>query len=209
MGDHTTYVRIDGEPFLSRAKAYREKHEAWHSAWGDFSQSKGGTGFSQNGRDLVFAKPSPPEGWTKPDRHGLSHPKAKHPDLADFERMRAEHPRPDPRVVFGDEVCFDALYETADSGGKLSIGGIEMTLYGPHVGWAGDTLLGHIPDAEAFARSYAAEHPERRIVGPAGTWAMPKGLTRITKAEYDLVFAQHEVEEERKASSLPSPSDRA
>lgn len=200
MSDHTTYVRIDGEPFLSRAKAYREKHTAWRKAWSDFAASKGATGHSTSGHALVFEKGKPPEGWKKPDRNGFSRPKANHPDLADFERMRSEYPQPKTRDVYGDAVCFDAQYEDDEGKGSFALGGFGIVLNGPHVGWAGDTFLGHIPDAESFARDYTAERPSRRIVGPAATWTLPAGLTRITDAEYALVFAQHKVEEERRAT---------
>ncbi len=200
MSDHSTYVRIDGEPFLSRAKAYREKRQAWHLAWSQFAASKGATGFSQSGRELVFGKSPPPEGWTRPDKHNLSHPKAKHADVADFERMRSEYPQPKTRDVYGDAVCFDAQYEDDEGKGSFGLGGFGILLNGPHVGWAGDTFLGHIPDAESFVRDYTAERPGRRIVGPAATWTLPAGLTRITDAEYALIFAQHKVEEERQAA---------
>lgn len=209
MSDHTTYIRIDGEPFLSRAKAYREKRHAWRLAWSQFAESKGATGFSQDGHFLVFGKAPPPAGWTKADHRGMSHPKAKHPDAAELKRMRAEHPRPNTRDVYGDAVCFNAQYEEDKGQGAFGLGGFGMMLNGPHVGWAGDTFLGNIPDAEAFARDYAARRPEKRIVGLAATWRLPAGLTRITKAEYDLVFAQYEVEEERKAASAVPTAGRA
>ena len=201
MSDYATYVRIDGEPFLSRAKAYREAKAAWHLAWGSFAESKGATGFSLSGRQLVFGKGGPPEGWTKPDRRNLSHPKARHPDLADFERMRADHPQPEARGVYGDAICLNASYEEDKGSGSFGLGGFGIIINGPHVGWAGDIFLGHIPDAEAFVRDYAEKHPERRIVGPAATWVLPAGLTRITLAEYELIFAQHKVAQEQAQAS--------
>lgn len=200
MSEHETYVRIDGEPFLGRAKAYREEVAAWRQAWGAFAKSKGGTGYCQTGRSLAFSTGKQPEGWTKPDRQGLSHPKAKHPDLADFERMRAQHPRPSTREVFGDSVCFNAEYETDKGKGSFGLGGFGMIINGPHVGWAGDTFLGCIPDAEAFVRHYAELYPEKRIIGPAATWTLPAGLTRLTDAEYALIFAEYKVSEERAAA---------
>lgn len=200
MSEYETYVRIDGEPFLGRAKAYREAMTAYRRAWSAFAQSKGGTGYCQTGRSIVFSPGKQPEGWTKPNGQGLSHPKVKHPDLADFERMRAEHPRPSSRDVYGDAVCFNASYETDKGTGSLGLGGFGMIINGPHVGWAGDTFLGHIPDAEAFVRDFAERHPEKRIVGPAATWTLPAGLTRLTDAEYALIFAEYKVSEERAAA---------
>lgn len=208
MADHTTFVRIDGEPFLSRALAYREQREVWREIWGAFCKGRGADGVNASGRALSFKTGRPPEGWTRPERSArISRPKKDHPDLVVMADLRERFPHPDARSVFGNEVAFDIKWGQPDgASGGFGLGGFSMILNGPHLGWAGDVFLGWIPDAEAAARDHLAEHPEHRIVGAAAGWTMPAGLTRLSEAEYALIFAQHKVAEERAASLVGASS---
>lgn len=199
MTTHATYVRIVGEPFLSRAQAYRKQHGVWCDAWGAFAKERGADGVGLTGRHLSFKHTNPPEGWTRPiGKSRMSNPKKGHPDIEALAQLRERSPRPDARAVFGDAVVYDVRWETAngDRGGG-GIGGFGMVLNGPWVGWVGDDYLGWVPDAEAAVRDFLAEHPDRVIASPAAEWILPPGLIRITEAEYELILAQHKVDEER------------
>lgn len=203
MSDHTTYVRIDGDPFLSRAKAYREKRQANLLAWSDACRAFGAIGIPSDLHGLNFGPNSPPEGWLKPrGKVGWSQPKKGHPDEDLLAALREARPLPSPYAVYGQAICENLNYEMPD--GSTSHGGIGR-MWRPHIGWAGDVFLGHIADAEAAVADLRERHPNAVILNGAATWTLPAGLTRISKAEYDLVFAQHAVEEERKAT-LPAPS---
>ena len=203
MREHTMYVRIVGEPFLSRAKAYREQHRVWCEVWGPFAKERGAEGVNARGTSLSFKRRNSPEGWTRPSGNaGMSNPKKGHPDLAVLARLREEAPHPNARLVFGDEVPLNFSWETSDGGkGSCGIGTMGLIINGPHCGWAGDAYLGWTADPAAAVRDHVARNPDHRIVGPAAGWVLPDGLIRLTEAEYELVFAEHKVAEERAEAS--------
>ena len=199
MSDHTTHVRIDGEPFLTLATAYREKRHASLIAWSDFAKGFGAVSIPESLSGLNFGHNKPPNGWLKPTGpNGYSRPKKGHPDLELFDVLRKDCPMPDGRDVYGDAICQNLNYELPD--GSKRYGGIGR-MWGPHIGWAGDTFLGVIPDAEAAVADLLARYPDAKIMNGAAEWRMPAGLTRLTKAEYELIFAQHEVAQERAAAT--------
>ena len=202
MSDHSTYVRIAGEPFLGRARAYRDQRVSWQRAWSTFAESRGATGFVANGRALVFAKGNPPEGWGRLSaRDQISRPKKGHPDIAAMEQLRAEQPEPKGSEVYQGAVCCNLSWTDPDGSRCCgSIGNISFAFAGPWVGWVGDVFVGYIPDAEAAVRYHLEHHPERRIEEPAASWRLPVGLIRITKAEYELLLAEHAVAQERAAA---------
>lgn len=198
---HSVYVRIEGEPFLSRAKAYREALFAWHAVWSEYAKGIGAVGIGGGLRSFSFKTGKHPDGWTKPTgAERMSHPKKGHSDEAVVEKLRREHPRPKSSDVYGHSVVGNLTWDRPGYGrGSQAIGGFGIILNGPWVGWAGDTYLGHIPDAAAAAKAHLAEHPGDVIAEPAASWKMPDGLIPITKAHYELILAQHKVAEERKA----------
>lgn len=198
MTKTTTHIRIDGEPFLGRAKAYREKRLACIVAWSDFAKGFGAISIPEGLHGLNFGSNTPPKGWLKPSgKEGYSRPKKGHPDLELFAALKAECSLPDPREVYGDAIRENLNYELLN--GTKAYGAIGR-MWGPHVGWAGDTFFGIVPDAEAAVADLLARHPDAQIMGDTASWRMPDGLTRISEAEYDLAFAQHRVAEERAAA---------
>ncbi|MGX7706333.1 hypothetical protein [Methylobacterium sp. Gmos1] len=200
---HETFVRIEGEPFLSRAQAYRDALFAWHAVWSEYAKSIGADAIGGGLHSFSFKKGQPPAGWTKPTgSERMSHPKKGHPDEAVIDCLRRDHPRPKSADVFGAAVVLNLSWKRADgSSGSHGLGGMGTVLNGPWVGWAGDAFLGHIPDAAAAVRAHLTEHPNDIIAEPAGSWKMPSGLTPITEAEYELILAQHKVAEERKSAA--------
>lgn len=202
MSEQSTYVRIEGEPFLSRALAFRERRNAWRRAWSVFAEARGATGFVGNGRALVFAKGPPPEGWGRPSvKDQASRPKKGHPDVEAMEQLRAAQPEPKGAEVYQDAICCNLSWTAPDgSSGSGSIGDLGIIFSGPSVGWVGDVFVGYVPDAEAAVRDHAQLHPEHRVEEPAASWRLPDGLIRISKAEYDLLIAEHTVAQERAAA---------
>lgn len=189
---HATYVVIEGEPFLSRARKWIAETKAYQEAWSAFAESRGATGWTMGGGALCFAKGKPPLGWTKPmGRHDAAHPKKGHPDL---EAMKSLPNRPSTWPVFGDAVLYDLSYKGPGTNGSGLIG---TFYFGPVIGWAGETIIGGIPDARAAAADHLAAHPDHIITNGADQWEIPQGLRRISEAERDLIFAQHQVSLER------------
>lgn len=203
MGEQTTFVGIVGEPFLSRAKVYREELRIWNDAWATFAKERGADSISRSGTALGFKNADQPAGWTRPAGPSrMSHPKKGHADIEVLAQLRECFPRPDARFVFGDEVPSNLNWETPAGGrGSCGIGSMGMILNGPWVGWAGETYLGWMPDPAQAARDILVQYPDARVIGSAVDWTMPEGLIRITTAEYELILAQHKVFEERAAAN--------
>lgn len=196
MSDYKMYVRIEGEPFLSRVKEYREeRHRVTKIVW-DFAKARGALEVS-GGFAMKFPLGKVPDGWKKPDRRGWTRPKKGHPDASAV----AELPRlPESKMVFGDALCFDLRWEGPD--GSWGGGGIGYFFFGADICFCGDQYFAVIPDTNAAARDHLKEYPDHKITSGADTWKLPGGLTRITKAEMDLAFAQFDVEQERKARGV-------
>lgn len=195
MSEHLIYVRVTGEPFLSRAEAYNAECLKCHEAWEAFKSEKGADGIpgSYSG-GLLFNRVAP-DGWTKPKgKYGFSYPKRGH---ADNERIAALPTRPRTHDVFGDALLHHISYEYEDCTGSGSIG----HQWEPHIFWVGDACFARIPDAKAAADNhYYKDKPGFRITNGAGTWSLPDGLERISEARLDLIIAQHNLAvEERQA----------
>jgi hypothetical protein len=186
MADHLIYVKITGEPFLSRARAYREACFACHEAWEAFRKEKGADGIPGGYSGGLLFNRSSPDGWTKPKgKLGFSYPKRGHEDAA---RISALPSRPRTFDVFGDTVIHRISYETARGSGS----GVISYQWEPYILWVGDEFYARIPDA----KSAANEHPYRdepgfRITNGASTWTLPEGLERVSEARVDLAIALH------------------
>lgn len=200
MSETSARVRIDGEPYLSRAKAYRDAHFAHAVAWTEFAKSYGADGYPLHGRGLNFSHGKAPAGWTKPKSPSWhSHPKKGHPDEAVLAAFREQHPAPTTHDIFGGALCFNLSY---DGPGQASGGGlIGFFINGAIVGWAGDVFTAIIPDAEVAVRSLKERQPDAVPREPAASWRLPAGLTRITKAEDALIYAQAAVDAEREEAA--------
>ncbi len=193
---HTCIVRIDGEPLLSRAQAYRQAVIAQERAWNEYRQSIGASGFpagwpGSSPSFMFFVGSSPPEGWSKPDRKGVSRPK-KGSEAA--KAMAALPPRPSVRGVLSG-IVNDLSYAGPGISGS---GMIAFFDEGYSVGWVGGTFFARIPHAGRAAADHLARHPDHTVDEPAKSWRIPDGLTEISQAEFDLLCAQHRVELERR-----------
>lgn len=192
-------VKIVGEPWLSRAKAYREEYMAFVRAWTEFGKSVGATGvggaFAGGRPSLFFEKETPPAGWTKRDNKSRSCPKKGTQALADYNAMPA---KPFTDAIFGDRVMTDLSYDMPCGGyGSGIIGGIFEAA---NIGWYGDTIIAIIPHAGRAAAEHLARHPDHTVRHGAAEWTLPEGVEEITKSELDLISAQHRVAQERSAA---------
>lgn len=200
MSETSARVRIDGEPYLSRAKAYRDAYFEHAVAWTEFAKSYGADGYPRHGRGLNFSYGKAPDGWTKPKSPTWhSHPKKGHPDEVVLAAFKQQHPAPSTHAIFGEDLCFDLSYDVP--GGGWGGGGIGFFIDGAIVGWAGGIFTAIIPDAEAAVRSLKERQPDAVPREPAASWRLPAGLTRITKAEDALIYAQAAVDAEREEAA--------
>lgn len=196
MAGNLIYVKIVGEPFLTRAVAYRDACFACHEAWEAFRAEKGADGVPGSYSGGLLFNRSAPEGWTKPKgKYGYSSPKKGN---ADIERIAALPPRPRTFDVFGDSVLHSISYEYEGGSGS----GVISSQWEPYVLWVGDDFYARIPDAKAAADSHCyRDRPGFKITNGADRWELTEGLDRISEARLDLAIAQHNlaIEEARAA----------
>lgn len=193
---NTVLVAIEGEPFLSRAKAYRDALHAREVALSKWGEEIGASGMNHRIDGFWFnGKARPPAGWKKPDSKGFSAPKKGH---ADLERFRLLPPNPSTYEIFGDAVLYNISYTCADGSGSGAIGRLW---FGPRVGWAGDFFFAYIPHAGRAADARLKERPDATITTPGALgWKMPSGLREISEAQKDLRVAEYKVALEREAA---------
>jgi hypothetical protein len=183
-------VRIDGEPFLSRARDYRAQYDVVRRAWIEFGEKIGGRPSTRYSGGLFFDR-KPPEGWAKRDRKGWSYPKQR---SAAAVELAALPKLPSARTVFGDAIVESYHYKSPNGEGAGAIG---FFFDGVRLGWAGDTFTAVIPDPRAAARNILRDDPDAIICRPVLDWTLAPGLTEITEAERQLIFAQYRVAAER------------
>ena len=185
-----TWVVIEGEPFLSRALAYREHKLAVAKEWWEFARKYGGNPPSSCSGISLYFNGTPPQGWTKQTSRGWSSPKKGTPaydEAMKLPRLRSSW------EIFGDDVISNLSYEGPDCSGG---GGIGFFFFGVPIGWIGDTVVARIPHAARAAQEHLDDHPDHKITNGADTWQLPEGLREITEAQKDLMFAQARVDAE-------------
>lgn len=192
-------VKIVGEPFQSRALAYRDAIEKTQEAWREF-----GRGISADklliGAGFIWLDPKkvPKEGWTrigKPPKH-FWRPRKKSSIAQEVSALPKE---PSSFDVFDGFVHYS--FSGASEDGKESFAqSVGMFTRGPTIGWAGDVFIAHIPHVGRASRAYAITAPAGVSIPDIYTkWEIPEGLEEITEAERDLFFAQARVDAERAA----------
>lgn len=106
--------------------------------------------------------------------------------------------KPDPGSVAKAEGFLHHLSYTSEEGGSgwTTIGGHHYEWAQPL--WAGmsQPIVLYVPDAAAAIERLKAR-PDVQSVDPE-SWAVPDGYERISKARYDLMVAQHQVELEER-----------
>lgn len=188
----TTMVEIVGEPYLSRAIAYRDERARVVKAWVDLMNEFGASGVPHSLNGLNFeGGAKPPAGWTKPSaKNGFSRPKNGHPDEA---RLKAMPREPDRWAVFAGANIITCLSYKGPKGSGSGIIGSDW--FGPPIGWTSKgRYFARLPDARGAAAERLRQHPEDEIDAASREWDPPPGLPRISRAQYDLLIAQDAVE---------------
>lgn len=189
--DTSVLVRIDGEPFLSRAKAYFAALEAATEAWRAFALKVGASELSNPLGALGFAG-APPKGWIAKTRNNRSRPKKGSPLEAE---MKALPTQPSTYSVFGDAVLYDLSWDGPD--GSWGTGAIGYFFYGPQMGRADGVMVARIPHAGRAAAHHLEKHPDHIIRNGAAGWTIPDGLIEISDAEMRFMFAKADFDREK------------
>jgi hypothetical protein len=108
--------------------------------------------------------------------------------------MAALPRQPLSREVFGKSVLYGLAYRGPGVRGSRAIG---MPFFGPPMVRAGKIWIAEIPHAGRAAAAHLALHPDHRIMDGADGWTVPEGLVEISRAERDLVLAEHRLRAER------------
>lgn len=196
MVDETTVlVRIEGEPFRSRAMVYFAELDAAAAAWRTFALKVGATSVSDPLGALGFDGP-PPAGWIAKTRNGRSRPKN---GTAAAAEMAALPRHPSSRSVFADSVIYDLSYDMPCGG--YGSGGIGLVFFGPPIARADGVMVARIPHAGRAAAQHLACHPEHTIRYGAADWKIPEGLVEISEAEMRFLFAKAELDREKAAQA--------
>jgi hypothetical protein len=190
------YVAIEGEPFLSRAIAYKKAVIAVNREWREFLVKVGGAqAFGHREMTHVRFDGPRPLGWAKPNTRGLCRPKVKSEPEA---LMRALTPKPRSVGVYGDALIDTFEFHDTDNSKNWGSSCIGRQFFGAWVGWIKDDFYGMIPHAANAARNHLAERPDTTVDQAALDWVVPFGLREISKMEFDFILAKYNFEKEQK-----------
>lgn len=193
MTDNTTVlVRIDGEPFLSRGKAYFAALETATEAWRAFALKVGASQQLSNPLGVLGFDRAPPKGWIAKTRNGRSRPKKGSPLEAE---MKALPPQPSSYSVFGNSVLYDLSWDEPD--GSWGTGAIGLFFFGPQMYRADGVIVARIPHAGRAAAQHLEKHPDHVIRNGAAGWTIPEGLVEISEAEMRFIFTKADFDREK------------
>jgi len=199
--DPIMYVLIDGDPFLSRVRAYRERRISVYRAVKALLDEVGADSISVGFGALKFPPGKTPPGFKKPNGRGFAAPRK---DNAEMLAKLAALPRPPSGrdVIKDGDVPFQLSYADKDSPeSNYGSGSIGFFWDGAKIGWVGDQYFAVIPDPAAAAARHLLDHPNHVITNGCDTWAVPTGLTRVSEARIDLLVAQEKVRAEEAATT--------
>lgn len=197
IGRHEIYVRVVGDPYIARARAYKAALILAEETWSKFARDRGATHYSGMHylETLTFVNSAArPKGWGRPNRNGRSRPLPTKEGKAESVEIHKLPQKPNPWDVFPEkEVPFQLNWRES----KKSYGGGGFTnRWAPIVLWAGGAFYGLIPDVASAAREFLTAHPKGSVEDGAEIWTIPAGLERISEARYEYEVAQYRLERE-------------
>jgi hypothetical protein len=191
----TAIVRIEGEPFLSRAVAYFDELVSARAAWAAFGRKVGAARVSDPLGVLFFDGPAP-RGWIAKTRNGSSRPKR---GAAAEAEMAALPKQPSSFAVFGDALVYDLSYDAPN--GDWGSGGVGYFVWGPSIGRVDGVHVARIPHVGRAAAAHLARHPDHTVRNGVDVWTLPAGLVEISEAEVKFLYARAELEREKAAQA--------
>ncbi|MFH5925711.1 hypothetical protein [Roseomonas xinghualingensis] len=221
MGENAQYLLVEGEPWLSMVKAWRESVSAAHKAGYDYVRSLGATYGVENGRSsgltgVGLVNPAP-LGWKvirglrgKPD-YMVPNIKArdKTARAAAEEAKRAFdavlRPLPLHPIAEALGVQSSVSYEVP-GGSKGSMSAGYGFFFSPiQILWFGDTYVIYAPDTGPTIQKLREDYPD--VVITHGEWSPPAGVRAISEARYNLMVSQWKVEREEAGDPVEDDSN--
>lgn len=194
------WVVIEGEPFLSRAKAYRKEKERVLEIYRVFAKERGAEELTMYTHltGLRFPPGKIPAGWGKPMASGFSFTKKTKDGQEEREKLLALPKLPKVSEVYGNTILEELRFNNEYGEGFSSIGKYFDCMA---VGWIGDTYIGRVVDTSVAAKNHLEQNPKHKISKKYLNWKLPVGLRQISKAQLDLMTAKYEVEQEEKENN--------
>jgi hypothetical protein len=199
----TLYFKVEGELLLAVCKAWRERYKIAQDAAFEFYKRHGSEGFFPNlYGDLIgiTAQEITPPGWKVLKAKRVGHLDRLVPakgSAGDIVRGEIEalpkHPRHSEIVDAIGHPC-QVSWEASSGRGFSCMGYVFDPV---QLVWAGDIFIISCPNAEKYVAQTREQHPGCTIT--QGEWIIPEGLTPLTKAKVDLIFAQQAVTDEQAA----------
>lgn len=197
------YLITDG-PLLDAVKASIASVVATDNATYEFCERLGvkqvRKGFRGTPISFLFDR-RVPQGFTHRDKHGASHPKR---NSEYYEAWQKIPPNQDDVKVIQEITGIPLSYNYSDgegcSGGS-AIGDILFACGFLYPSTKGPYVL-YVPDVQAQLAEFKTERPNAVLEDNIEAWRMNvPGIEEITKARWDLIVAQHAVEQEEKANA--------
>lgn len=191
------YLKVVGEPFLSFCQDWQKRYYTYMRACQELAEKWGATGFFTGSLDgtitgLVPVDPVP-KGWKLYQKRASD--RLRMIPIKGHDPYKDLPPRPTMREVQAiTGIPTNLSYEySEDHYGSRGVGNVffEFQLL-----WLSTDLFVILaPDFNAELEKEKKDHPGAKLT-PGEPWVMPEGLERITKARWDLMLAQHRVNEE-------------
>lgn len=192
------WALIEGEPFRSRVEKYRSDRMAAGKAWVDWAMANGGSGNVFGDPSLLgieIAQSKTPKGWVKV-KHKRFHVYRPRKGTALSAEFKALPKMPTYCAVFTESDVPTKFNWSHPSG--ISGGGVLGYAWTPiHIGWFGNTFIMMCPNVPGYIAKHLEEYPGSIIEDGLDNWKLPEGLKQISEAEYKLMSAQHEVDQEK------------
>lgn len=194
------WLLVEGEPFLSGVKAWRERYGVANKAFTALARRLGATGimFDQfTGRPCSLEGIEPPPGWAKvkgsSSRIRPAKGEAGAAVRAELDALPAYPVRHEVSRLIG---LPDAIrWSDGESWGNQGLAP-GYFMFAADLGWADDTFVIRAIDPMPEVAKLRAERPA--VVIESGEWTPPAGLRPITEARWKLIQAQAEVAAEER-----------
>lgn len=199
---HVQFLKVIDEPFLSFSRSWRKAYEDAHAAYAEFAKERGAASYFTHAIEgfliaLTVVDPLPP-GWKHAKGLRVGHAPRIVPKSSDENpewHAMAALPRPMGR---------HEIQKITGIPSQLSYKYGEQGWHGKSLGtpfaefqmlWVGETFVIYAPDYNEYVRQALREHPDAAIE-TLSKWVLPAGLERITQAQWELIAAQHRVQQE-------------
>lgn len=211
--DMNAYFRVDGGSVLQFCEDWRRYAHETYDAMAALAEKYGSSGYVTIAPRGAFAglhvvDPVPP-GWEKTSisKDGMQILKpADGPEGAVVQAEIDALPRPPQAGVIDDFLAIPKWVVGATTDGRTVMAPIRNNLVNRvDMAWGAkdSTLLLRMPDPDVFVAAISDKNPGIRI--NQGRWEPPAGLTRITRAEFEAIYAEDAEREDEALAKTAAP----